>query len=326
MIPARIEKLLLFVNKNKTQTGTVAANTGTIVFILLVAYLLASTITAFSISFLTQMALDRPKPAEEGEWAAHPSIANVVNYNSLRKTIVDRNIFNSEGKVPDEPEGTEGTGGQFNENDVCHKVTLPIALVGTIYLGPNGESLATVRETGYDEADVYHIGDKIIGNEQAVIHDIQHQLVVINNNGVKECLEATPLKGINMEVTAAGGASTPVATIGAGNGGAAVTLDHPYVEEALGPGFSKILEMGRLVPEIKDNVQKGFKLIGVKNDSLWRKVGLGSGDVITSVNGISMAQPDQGFALYNALQDQREIRVDYLKNGNEPVTITIEIK
>jgi hypothetical protein len=44
------------------------------------------------------------------------------------------------------------------------------------------------------------------------------------------------------------------------------------------------------------------------------------------VNGTSMLQPEQGFAFYQALQEEREIRLEYLKNGKDPTTVTIEIK
>jgi type II secretory pathway component PulC len=104
------------------------------------------------------------------------------------------------------------------------------------------------------------------------------------------------------------------------------TLDPDYVEKSVGPGFGKILEAGRLVPYNKDNQMVGFKLINVEPGSLFTKIGLAGGDVITKVNDISMAQPDQGFALYQALQDSREIRVEYLKGGAQPTTLTIDIK
>jgi signal peptidase I len=79
------------------------------------------------------------------------------------------------------------------------------------------------------------------------------------------------------------------------------------------------------VPDAQ-GLRYSHRVIGVKKDSLWEKIGLSSGDVITGVNGISMSQPDQGFALYQALQDDREIRVELLKQGNAPTTINVEIK
>lgn len=319
----RWDDISSYLRKNDKTLKVVLGRASICAAILFVAYMIASIISAVTVMFLADAAMRR-SPAQDEAVVKRPKIASDTNYTVLRKTIVDRNVFNSTGELPDEAlDGDGGKSGQFNPNDVCHKSAIPIALMGTIYLGASGDSLATIKDSGYNEADIYRKGDRIIGYEQALVYDIQHQKVVINNNGVKECLDVQPVKGVNL-----GSTMSPGAVSGPSGGGASssYTLEASFVEDALGPGFSKILEVGRLVPEIKDGQQKGFKLVGVKNDSLWRRVGLNNGDVLTAVNGISMAQPDQGFAVYNALQDQREIRVEFLKNGSEPSTSTIEIK
>lgn len=321
----RWDDISSYLRKNDKTIKVVLSYASVCGAILFVAYMIASVISAVMVMFLADSAMRRPATQEVAS-VKRPKIASDTNYTALRKTIVDRNVFNSAGELPDEAlDGEGGKSGQFNPNDVCHKSAMPLALMGTIYLGSSGDSLATIKDSGYNEADIYHKGDRIIGYEQALIYDIQHQKVVINNNGVKECLDVQPVKGVNLGTTmapsAAGGAAG-----GGGGSSSSYTLEASFVEDALGPGFSKILEVGRLVPEIKDGQQKGFKLVGVKNESLWRRVGLNNGDVLTAVNGISMAQPDQGFAVYNALQDQREIRIEFLKNGSEPSTSTIEIK
>ena len=57
----------------------------------------------------------------------------------------------------------------------------PIELLGTIYLGRGGTSVATIKDKEYPESDVYKVGDKVIGNEQASIAGIERQKVIINN-------------------------------------------------------------------------------------------------------------------------------------------------
>ncbi len=319
----RWDDITEYLRKNDKTVKVVLHHASICAAILFVAYMIASIVSSVTVMFLADAAVRRPT-AQEVANVKRPKIGSDTNYTALRKTVVDRNVFNSSGELPDEAlEGDGGKSGQFNPNDVCHKSSMPLALMGTIYLGSSGDSLATIKDSGYNEADIYRKGDRIIGYEQALIYDIQHQKVILNNNGVKECLDVQPVKGINLGTTPVAGGSSPG---GGGGGSTSYTLEASYVEDALGPGFSKILEVGRLVPEIKDGQQKGFKLVGVKNESLWRRVGLNSGDVITAVNGISMAQPDQGFAVYNALQDQREIRIEFLKNGTDPSTSTVEIK
>ena len=166
-------------------------------------------------------------------------------------------------------------------------------------------SLATVREKGVKVVDVYRSGDAIIGNEQAVIYNITEDTVVINNDGAKECLKMKKPKGYKKptvsskaKVSESDEEREELST---------KTLDSSYVQKELGPGFSKILESGRLVPYHREGKMIGFKLIGVKSGSLWEKSGLKSGDVITDVNGTSMSQADKGFAFYEALQQDQKI-------------------
>jgi general secretion pathway protein C len=307
------------------------------VFIVLIAYLLSSTITAFFVPLLSTSAMPPTKAAAIPAASMRVAASKPINHRDLRKIVKDRNIFNSEGAFPDEPNIEVGAAGGavFNQNAPCSKTSLNIELLGIIYQR-GGQSLATIQEKGVGYADIYQVGDTIVGSERAVIFDITQWEVIINNAGTKECLE---LENVDKAVQAkfqtpgaadaglAGLSSSKPADQGASSGEYQhYTLTPDYVEKALGPGFGKILEAGRLVPHNKDGQMIGFKLINVEADSLFRKIGLGNGDVITKVNDISMAQPDQGFAFYQALQDSREIRVEYLKGGNQPSVLTVEIK
>ncbi len=321
----------LYIKGNADRLKALGAKMTRIAAVVFAAYIVASTLAAAALGFLGPDTSSRRARIQGVE---RPDTRKQLNFRDVRKSVVARNMFNSDGEVPDESDPSDNeseSGGVFDKNARCQKSSLPIELVGTIYAGNDSESLATVREKGYSEADVYRVGDQIIGNEQATVYAVELRRLVLNNNGVKECIELEEKK-------AAAGFSPPMAgrgqteqdearaEPGGGVGGGSSVLDSAYVEEALGPGFAKILDSGRLVPFHKDNAMVGFKLIGAKSDSLWKKVGLNSGDVITSVNGTSMAEPDKGFAIFEALQNEREIRVEYLKSGKSPANINIEIR
>jgi general secretion pathway protein C len=303
--------------------------------VLFAAYICASIVSAVTLMFLSGASMQhRFKPRQEVD---RPRLSKDTNYRDLRKVILARNVFNSTGALPEEADPTTegGAGATFNPNDKCQKPTVNVELLGIIHTGNAESSLATMQEKGYTIADVYRAGDRIIGNEAALIHAIEEGKVVLNNNGVKECLEINSLLTSNKPSTSpALPAASAVPNVSAAPDSAqagdcvttTVSLQSSLVEESLGPGFSKILEQGRLVPYHRDNMMVGFKLIGVKGGSLWSQVHLGSGDVITAVNGTSMAQPEKGFAVYEALQSDKQIRVEYLKGGKTPCIQNVEIK
>jgi type II secretion system protein C len=303
--------------------------------VLFAAYLCASIVASVSLMFLSGAAMQhRFKPRQEVD---RPRMSKDTNYRDMRKVILARNIFNSAGAFPEEADpGAEGSAANtFNPADKCQKPTVNVELLGIIHTGNVETSLATIQEKGYTIADIYRAGDRIIGQDQALIYAIEEGKVVINNNGVKECLEINSLLTSSKQETSSGSqAATAVPSAGGAQDSAqsvdcatsTVTLQNGFVEESLGPGFSKILEQGRLVPFHRDNVMIGFKLIGVKGGSLWSQVQLGSGDVITAVNGTSMAQPEKGFAVYESLQTEKQIRVEFLKGGKTPCVQNVEIK
>jgi general secretion pathway protein C len=314
-------------NWSNSNWAKVTTRIGIVVFM---SYLVASTLTAMTVNFFARMALETRRPG--GDSSKLISSLNDINYHQLNSAVLERNIFNSDGEVPDETvEAAETqTAEEFNNNAPCRQPTLNVELIGIIYLGVTGDSLATIKEKGYNIADIYHKGDQIIGNDSAKIHDIEQDKVVVNNNGAKECLELLKKVQIGSEDDVISEDDPAVeqrpSNTGGSGGAGQVTLQASYVEESLGPGFAKILETGRLVPVNEGGTMSGFKLISVRNGSLWKKIGLNNGDVLTGVNGTSMLQPEQGFAFYQALQEEREIRLEYLRNGKDPTTVTIEIK
>lgn len=329
------DKLLGYWRSNEDFSRLALKIGGRSLLVLLAAYLLASIASAGALLFISETAMKhRFKPKQEID---RPRLGKETNFREYRKAIVGRNVFNSAGAVPEEAEpGEEGQGASFNPNDKCQKPTVNVELLGIIHTGDPETSLATIMEKGYTIADVYRAGDRIIGADQAQIFAIEEGRVVLNNNGVKECLESNSLMTKTDGVPAA--AAAPVAASPATGSPAdaeapsgdcpasTVSFESAVVEEALGPGFSKILETGRLVPYHKDNAMIGFKLIGVRGGSLWTKANLSSGDVITAVNGQSMAQPEKGFAIYEALQSDKQIRLEYLKGGKSPCNLSIELK
>ncbi len=324
-------------SKKPKDMGPIIEWVSTSVLVIFAAYVIAAISTSVMIPFVSPASKKRMVAAADFE---HPRIEKLTNYRDFRAAVLNRNIFNSEGTLPDEPDPSEGAANAFDPNGICQKPTVNVELMGIISTGNPDTTLATIQEKGYTIADVYKAGDKIINQEQATIYSIEEDKVILNNNGVKECLELNTVKVL---AAVAGSGTAMAATPGVGNSGSggssdsdnpgeqcpsssSTSLESSYVEDALGPGFSKILEAGRLVPFHRENVMVGFKLIGVRGGSLWSRANLSSGDVITAVNGQSMAQPEKGFALYEALQADKAIRVEFLKAGKSPCILNVEIK
>ncbi len=307
--------------------------------VLAVAYVTASSVSAYLMTGMLKTALTAFNRISTREVAAASlNFGSQDNYRDIEKAIKDRNLFNSTGEFPDEssPDAKkdEKKSGAFDMNAPCSKPTFNSELVGTIFLDGGG-SVATLQEQGYSESDVYREGDVIVGNDNAAIVKIERNRVVINNNGVKECLELASMvkkkDGSSFPDVPTAGNSSPSAPPPPGEAppaaaGGDCLLDEKYVQDELGPGFGTIIQKARLVPNTTDAQMNGFKIFAIDQGSLLGKTGLQNGDIITQVNETSLKQPEQGFTLYQAFQDEREVRIHILRRGTTPMTITCRIK
>lgn len=265
------------------------------------------------------------------------------NYFAIRKGVVNRNLFNSKGEVPDESSSSgdevEMPQGEFKLEGPCTDTKLPLKLTGTIYMGKGGVSLASIVDSTASATDTYKQGDVIIDHPNAVVALIERKRVILNNGGLKECLEVDidenskkMAQNYNSNDNASmggdrldtGNKSAPVSGVSAGE---TVVLTSSYVEEQLGEGFGKVIQAARLVPKNDSGGNpEGFKIFAIKPDSILSKVGFQNGDVITKVNDTSMKRPDQGFALYQSLQDENDIVIQVLRGGTTPTDLKVQIK
>lgn len=331
----RLSSPTLFAKSGKVKK--ILVNNGSkILIIFFGCYIVASTFGVILVSLLTK-GVERSSLKVRTSASVSMPKRPFINYRNLQIQVVSRNIFNSSGEVPNEAEQEKVQSDQkpsdFNENAPCKQSTLELTLVGTIYQKTKEFSIATIQEKGLNQADIYRVGDQIIGNDNAVLYAIFHQKVVINNNGVKECLEVEKGKltdrvtiSIEPEIALEDEDNGPENNAKKESNSSHFVLTNEYVEKTLGPGFSKILATGRLVPYNNGQRMQGFRLVGVRTESIWHKISLNNGDVLVKVNKTDMTMPDQGFGFYQALSEEQYIRVEYLKNGEIPSTLTIEIK
>ena len=314
------EKIKKFFVSNKQRSNQLRFWAGIFLTILL-SYVLASIISPIIANFILGA-----QPLSRGRVATKQQVdfSKKVNYRDVRKSVLKRNIFNSEGKVPDSDSSSLGQ--MASNTSECNKPTLNLKVVGTIYLGGK-DSVVTVREANYSQADTYKVSDTIIGYDNVYVVAIEREQMILDNGGSRECYE------IEKKVLSANRPSN-YSNIAANkkkkttrvNEGSSVVLESAWVEKELGTGFSKVIQSARLVPNTADDGRvNGFKIFAIKPGTLFNKVGLRNGDIIQKVNDISLEQVEQGFALYQTFQEDQEIVFNIVRKDS-PHTISVMIK
>ncbi len=237
-----------------------------------------------------------------------PQFNPSVSYSLIQKNILARNIFNKEGTIPytDTAQGNEDFLLKNFEKVPCTlNEKLPVSLIGIIYSGNPKTNLVSVKDPTVNIADVYKEGQQIIDHNNFTLYKVTGPATAEFKKGYKKiCVSLYSDKEIQ-EIEA--NTILPVD---------AIALNFAFVQEQIGPGFSKILTSARLTPEIVEGKTVGFKIFAIAKDSLFDKIQLLNGDIIKKINGIDLTDAAQGFKIYEVFKDENSIGLEIERNGD----------
>ena len=234
------------------------------------------------------------------------------------ESILMRNIFDSENKQLNDPEAevkVEPEEEKPAESGPCRKSKVPIKLIGTLVFPGSDASIASIVEKGFKDPDNYQVGEYLFDEGEILIVEIKRNVIVLDNNGKKECVYSDE-KGKEfaekriIRNTAAEESSEEFGDL--------VIMEPNYIDQELGPGFANILNKQRLVPNIdKTGKSNGFKIFSIQAGSLFARAGFKDGDIITGINQHDLQDPAQGFKLFETIKDEKEITINFIRNGNK---------
>lgn len=98
-------------------------------------------------------------------------------------------------------------------------------------------------------------------------------------------------------------------------------LPRTVLEQAL-TNPASLTKQARIMPSVRDGVARGFKLYGIRPDSLPRELGFKNGDLLKSVNGLPLGGVDQALAAYAKLRRSDKLVLEIERKG---LTLSKEI-
>lgn len=93
-------------------------------------------------------------------------------------------------------------------------------------------------------------------------------------------------------------------------------IDRGMLEENLAD-LTKLGMEARIVPNYVDGKYQGFRLVGIRPDSLFRAIGLESGDLIKRINGREIDTPNKAIELFEQLKNSSNITLDIDRRGQQ---------
>ena len=224
--------------------------------------------------------------------------------------IIDRrSIF---GKTA---EGVSGSVEDIIPEDLP-TVSLNVTLNGTIE-GDQESAAAIITDKSERPAQqgLYYIGDSVAGN--ALIKKIAMRKVVLRVNGEDQILtmdeeESKPGSTLTpppVRQSVPRPTSSTVTT-------RTIQIQRDDVEEATSD-LQKLMTQAKIQPHFTDGEPDGLAITQVKTGSIFRKMGLRSGDIVKSVQGNDIKSPEDLMELYNDYQSEDKLSLQIIRRGRE---------
>ncbi len=183
---------------------------------------------------------------------------------------------------------------------------------------------AVIEDAATRQQVLYRVGDTV---RDARVAAIAWDRVTLERDGVEQTLELAP-PGERRD-PAATAAATPDATAPAAarirrTGADAFIVDRRELA-GVTDNMSGLMTQLRAVAEMADGRPSGFRLFQIKEESLFRRLGLQDGDVVQRVNGSAVSDPTSLLGFLERLQREPRVAVDIMRAGT-PRTLVYDLR
>lgn len=273
----------------------------------LLATLLVLALLAVSTARITWLVF--PPPVESSTGMAGGGTQEPVTVHTTDPLLLSRQIASQhllgEPRADNAPAPTEA----------IPETRLNLLLRGVAASSVPAAAFAIIADPGGKE-EFYKVGDQLPGG--AVLKEVRPQHIVLARGDRFETL-SLPQQALQM-----GAPPQPATTVAPMPAGVA-----PDSGQALQQFRTQFIQDPQVLSNLlqgepfHENGQiVGFRVRPGRDAALFAKFGLQNGDVITAINGVSVADPQGRLELMRSIGSTDEISVDLLRNG-APQSVTI---
>ncbi len=295
-----------------------------LVFILLVAWLVARTANLFLESTIAPGPSTEPVARSPQRARAVEQVATLDMERLARLTGITLPEPEPMVQEPSAPEVVD-------ENAEPVKSGLRVKLLGTLVASDKYWSFASVQDMVTQRSQTFMVGDNIQGAE---VTDIQRERVLVLHNGRREYIDGNPGDGSTPVPTYTPppvAESRPSGPTNSGLGSGIRALNENEYEVPRGEidrtlaNLNEVAMQARIVPAFKDGQAQGFKLFSIRPDSIYSKIGVQNGDVIRRINGFDLNSPEKALEVYSKLKEASRIEIEIERNG-APIRKTYNVR
>lgn len=256
-------------------------------------------------------------------------LVTTVNEESDRRpysdygVIAQRNLFHT------------STNGEKPKADILldslEQTQLKLKLWGTVPIDDNnGYAVIEDQTKRNDGQKLYSIGDAI---QNAELKMVYRNKVVLSRLGKDEILEMEDLSITSS--TTSSTRSTAVSTTRSSTGSTSgtttatttrrrISLSRTQVDSAMG-NLAELAGQINIQPHTEDGITGGFVLNNIQPNSIFRRMGLRNGDILTAVDGQELNSVEDAYKLYEDLKSSDTAQVEINRKGR-PTVIEYRIR
>lgn len=305
-----------------------------VVFVLCLAYFVAKIVNVYVASLLEISRSIAVVTKEE-----KVELASAVGSMSDYEGIAQRNIFDASeepGPAPCEPEDPRPECQPQGDSEPppiptgeAVKTALKIKVLSIMMVGDGTDARSSSSiDNGKGTPGVFVVNDeKVTFLPGTVLKRIKPRRIEFINQGRLEYAELEALLGssifVSPEKLAKVGVEKGPATAATGGvptgqeinqtGEGKFVINQAEIDAALST-LDRLYTEIRAVPNFEGGQVKGMKILSIKPGSLFAKLGLMRGDVLDQING-SKIDIKEGFKLFTQLKEQKQFRLDLIRNG-----------
>jgi len=234
------------------------------------------------------------------------------------KVIDERNLFGIKKEAPKIKEPVPTPIDEIPQTD------LNLELWGTV-TGPPDKAYAIIEDKKNKKQGLYQIGDSI---QNATIKTILRKKVVLNVNNKDEILEMADANSATASKSSRRSRQTPEPSTSqpsqSGNDSQKINLKRSLVDDAM-KNVNDLMRQVKIRPHFKDGKPDGLMLSSIRSGSIFKKMGLRNGDVITSVDGQQIESVDDALQFYEHLNSATDIALELKRRGqNKSIKYTFD--
>lgn len=221
--------------------------------------------------------------------------------------VLHRNLFGSEpAMAAQENDGDSGAHTAESLPDLRLRGT---ALAGTA-------QYAVFQDNSSKRQDVFSVGENVFGGPELL--EVTHDTAVVLAAGRKYTIVLEDTRGpANLTGNTRSGGIRNTAP-------GRFLVDRREVDHSI-ENLGQVATELRAVPQVKNGQSLGFRIFNIRPGSVIDRMGLANGDIVQSVNGVTLDNPTKALAMLEDLRTADQLSVDFLRK-NKPTTYTYDIR